>query len=250
LVASLLGLPNLLGVEDPFLGLLAEEIREELIRARAELMECGMLEMCIDGSVTLNMVVFSMMQAIISARRTFIGSFSSNQGQSCHRLIHQSPDLLVEQECLPDGQITLTAIRDQETLLNRLKGFYWLIDTVAGTGSAITLVESDFSAARQIADKTGKTACRDFLVRGGTAPATADALAAVLAEPTGTGSISTLYREAKEIRYGDSLAWIIGVAGTWCMQPVSQIPPTVRLFPASGTEIRARINQIVYSGIA
>jgi len=72
----------------------------------------------------------------------------------------------------------------------------------------------------------------------------------MLADPTSTGSISILYRDTKEMRYGDSLAWIIGTAGTWCMQPVSQTPPMIRLFPASGTEIRARLEQIVYSGIA
>jgi len=244
-LASLLQAPHLLGLEDPLLGLLADEIEERLEKTLGLLAEQGVLEVRPDGSFAVDAGVATLVEAGASSKRTLVAARTDPDGTSQLRFIHLTPDLLVEQESLPKGEVSLTPVRDQEMLQQRLTDFWELPGAPAAPGPVLTLTEANLTEARRLALEDGAEACRAFLTRLGLPPEAVEGLASALADSRSTGSLVILHREEREVHYGESLAWLIGSRGGWRLQPLPQDPPAVRLIPAATTEIRQRLADMV-----
>jgi len=244
-LASLLQVPYLLGLEDPLLGLLADEIEERLEKTLEVLAERGILQVRADGSFTVDAGVATLVEAGASAKRTLIAARTGPNGDSHLRFVHLTPDLLVEQEALPHGEIALTPVHDQEMLQQRLANFWALPEALAAPGPALTLTEADLTEARRLALEEGAEACSAFLNRLGLPAEAVEGLASALTDGRSAGSLVTLHREGREMLYGESLAWLVGSQGAWRLQPLSQEPPAVRLIPATTAEIYQRLAAMV-----
>lgn len=245
-LACVLQITSLIGLEDPSLGLLAEEVEEFLERAKQSLAERGLLEIQSDGKVVLDAGVAALISPVAFANCTLITSrINKTDGMSYPRYIHLMSNLLIEQETLPDTQVSLTAVRDWETLAQRLEDFFGLTEAPAAPGLAFTLTDADLTEARRLALAGAAEACYAFLNHVGVPTEAIPALATALAEGQNAGSVAVLHREAREMHYGESLAWLVGGQGAWRIHPLNQEPPAVRLVPATTEELHRRLSDIV-----
>lgn len=249
LLAGQMKVASILGLEDPFLGLAADEIDTQLERTRQTLVDRGYLKVQPDGSVVLDNSVASLAEAAASAGHTLIVSHANPDAPSRLRLIHLASELIVEQEILPNGEVVLTAVSDWEALWQRLEGFFNVPESLAAPGFPLTLTEAEFAETRRLALVGEIEACHAFLNHLGIPDEIAEVLASVMAEGQNAGSLSVLHREAKGMYYEKSLAWLTGTHGAWRMQllePLERGQPTdVRLIPASTAEIQQCLADMV-----
>ena len=242
LLAGLLQLRGLLGVEDPLLGLLAGEVDERLERARQSLVGQGLLEVQVDGSLAVDAAVGALVQALGRASYVLSASHTLANGASQACLIHLAGDLWVEQDALPNGQVLLTAVRDPQILARRLRDFLRLPHVGPGPGPALTLAEASLQQAQRLGREQGTAAAAALLSQAGVPAAVAPALAAAL----DTGSLALLRRASGGLEWVEGLAWVAGEGGSWCLAPLPPSDPAVvRLVPAGTAEIGAQAEALV-----
>jgi hypothetical protein len=245
LLAGLLGVPHLLGVQDPQIHLLPVRPEGVLERARLTLVERGLLRVEADGSATPDARLADAARANGYARITLLASRTDTTGAAQLRQIHCRPELLVEQEPLPDGRIGFTALPDLAALHRRLLTFLALPETPAAPGPELTLPENALTEARRLLRAGDEQACRDLLRAARVAPETAELLSGTLAPGHRAGSLVTLLRTGQVIRYGESLAWLAGQDGAWRVQVVEQPGPAmIRLIPTDTATIQRRLGSI------
>ena len=246
LLAGLLKIPNLIGLEDPFSGFLTDEVQDLLEQTIHILVEKGYLEIQPDDSLIMDAGITTLVEALALAKCTLLASCIDQYGKSRFRLIHLTVERPVEQEPVTNREIVLTAVRDLETLEQRLTDFLNLSAASAAPGPMLTLTEADITEARRLALEEGEETCLAFLNCIRVPSEAVKALATALGEGSGPGSLTVLHREAREMHYGESLAWLVGCHGAWRIQPLTQQEPvTVRLIPAATTEIQQRITRLV-----
>lgn len=246
LLAGILQTGSLIGVQDPFLGFLADEIEERLEQAKEALSDQDYLRERPGEELVLDSGIAAMVKAITSAKRLFVASLSLDHHTS-HYLVHFASDIVVEQAVLPSGDIALTAIRDAQVLKERLENFFSLSNATepAASTAPLTLSEADFAQVRNLAQEDAK-AVRGFLSHKDVPPEAIPALTAALTEGQHMSSLTVLYRDEREMRYGEKLAWLIGSQGAWYVQPLEQDQVTsVRLTPTTMAKIQRRITQTV-----
>lgn len=242
-LAGLLRVTNLLGVEDPFP--LQSPTDEDLERARQALVQSGLLTVLRDGSEAPEVPLAAAVRANSLARRTLLASRTDPDGAENLRLFHRMPDEMVEQETLPDGQLRLTTLR-ASALSTRLQEFLKLPETPAAPGAEIILAESALTEARRLAGAGEAEACLEHLSGVGVLADAGAALAATSAEGGHAGSVVTLLRDDRTVRYGESLAWLVGSRGAWGVQALERRGvPTVRLIPTDTASIGRRLRAIV-----
>jgi len=245
LLTSALQRPFLPGLPDPFLGLLDDEIEKKWEDAAQEIAAKGYWEVQSDGTLAIDAAVYAMVDTAASARWTLIASRTHAPQSDSLRLVHLSESLIVEQESLPDDQVALTAVQDIETLIERLKSFWALPEAAAGPGQAFVLHEDQMTEAQRLAVTEGFAACVAFLKTQEIPAKVVNALAETLAGDWNSGTITVLERGENEMRYGETLGWLIGSQGAWQIKPSSQPDSSIRFVPASTEEIWQQINNLI-----
>jgi len=254
LLAGLLQTGTLIGIRDPFPGLLADEMEERLEQAKKSLSDQGVLKERPGKELIIDSGVAVVVRAITSANHLLVAVLSLDHHTS-HLLIHSASDIAVEQAVLPSGDIALTAVRDAQALKERLEDFFGLSEATETTvlASRLALSEADFAQVQHLAQERDDRALRDLLRHKGVPPETISALAAALGEGQQVISIAVLHRSAQEMRYGETLAWLVGGQGAWQVQSLEQDQAgAVCLTPTTTAEIKQRIAQMVatlYQGV-
>lgn len=244
-VAAHLELNSILGLPDPFLAPDMDDVAQELEDAQAALTERGLLLTAPDGALAPERKLASLVRANALARRTLVASQTDLGGSAHERLIHLQPGSWIEQEALAGGRIRLAEVRQQDVLIARLHDFFNMPETTAGPGEALALTEEQTEGARELASEGDGQACQDLLAKAGAPSHVAVALAEALGSGRGSGSLLTLLRDDQEMRYGESVAWIVGPGGAWRVQSASrQGRSIVRLVPTDSGAIRRRIEGI------
>jgi len=237
---------SLIGVQDPFLGFLADEVEERLEQAKKSLSDQGYLRERPGEELVLDSGIAAMVKAITSAQRMLVASLSLDRHTS-HYLVHFAPDIVVEQAVLPSGVIALAAMRDAQVLKERLEDFFSLSDATetAASTAPLTLSETDFAEVQRLAQENGK-ALHALLSQRNVPPQAIPALTAALAEGQHMISLTVLYRDEQELRYGENLTWLVGSQGVWHIQPLEQDQAAaVRLTPTTMAKVHQRITQVV-----
>jgi hypothetical protein len=230
---------HLLGLEDPFLGCLAEEVEDLLGYARRTLAARGHLLLGPDQSMMLPPVMADLIRTNSQARRTLVISSAEQV-----RLIHVMARHCLEQQDLADGRIALRAVPGAGSAAGQVAAALSLPVVPVAPGAPITLAVADFATARQRALGRDHLGCAAILEEARLAPEIAASLTDALSEAGTSGSVTTLLREARAIRYGESTAWIIGGQGGWLVQALDQRRGSIRLLPSSSEAIWRRIETI------
>lgn len=247
LLTSVIQRPLPPGLNDPFMGLLADEIERQLEQAVEEISAKGFWEILEDGTVIIDEKVHTVIEIATSAPSIVIASRGDPDGNaSLLRIIYLGSDLIVEQEAMPNGQIAFTIIQDLATLIQRLKDFFALRDVPAGPSHPLIISEGDLTEAKRLSVTKGKTACSAFLEQKTVPPEIATALAEALADNSGLGTLSVLRRDEGKIQYVENLGWLLGLNGSWCLRPSDQqIPLSICLVPAEASQIWQQIINLV-----
>lgn len=252
---------HLLGLEDPFLGCLTEEVDDLLSFARRTLIARGQLLVSADENVALPPVMADLVRTNSQARRTLVlssGGQTAGGGQAADgrlaaesaqaveqvRLIHVMPRQCLEQQALADGRIALRAVPGANVAGDCVRAFLRVPQVPAAPGPPVTLPAAELAEARRLAlgqDQAGSVAA---LARAQVPAESVPSLADALARAGTSGSLTTLLREARAIRYGESAAWIVGGQGAWLVQALDQRRGAVRLLPASSEGIWRRVETI------
>ena len=245
LLAALLQVPAPVGLEGPAVSSTPEDAEAQVTQSLQMLVEQAMLEVNSEGDLALEADLVALIEAATLAEQTLVVSCTDSDHTSRLRYAHLTTELIVEQETLPDGQVTLTAVRDAETLTQRLAEFIGLAEAPTAPGPAVELSQADLAAARELAGVGDVAACRAHLRYTGIPAAVAVALAETL---VGGHAISAvlLRREATETHVGESLAWLAGRAGVWNALPAvgesGQV--RIRLAPATTAEVHDQIKRV------
>jgi hypothetical protein len=240
---------HLVGLEDPFLGCLTEEIDDLLSFARRTLIARGQLLVSADESVTLPPVMADLVRTNSQARRTLVlsvGGQAPAGGQAAEqvRLIHVMPRQCLEQQALADGRIALRAVPGANVAGDRVRAFLRIPPVPAAPGPPITVRAADLAEARRLALSQNQAASMAALARAQVPAESVPSLADALGSAGTSGSLTTLLREARAIRYGQSAAWIVGGQGAWLVQTLDRRRGAVRLLPASSEGIWRRVETI------
>ncbi|NQS90806.1 MAG: hypothetical protein HQ574_00215, partial [Chloroflexi bacterium] len=153
LVAGLLQTGNLIGFEDPFAGYLSVEITERLSCAEVSLQERGYLIKQSHGESVLDSSIAAIVKELTTSENILI-AFSNHLKTSYSCLFHFTPDLLLEQLELPNGDIILTALENLEILHERALIFFALKATPClQMYPSFTINKKDLLLARRSARK-------------------------------------------------------------------------------------------------
>lgn len=243
LLASLMQLHGLMGFEDPFLGLLADELQESMTEALHGLEVQGLVKREDDGTVAIDAALGACVQAAGGAERTIMLSHHAAGREPVVSLVHVDAKMIVEQRNAPDGHVVITALRDGSVLVPRLHDLVSLPEAPVAPGDALVVAKPDLDTGQRIAAEQGAEASAAFWVAKGVTPEVAEALAVA----THHGSLAVLRRSATQADYGATLAWLVGPRGAWRMQPVeASDPPAARLVPASSADIVREIRRIIW----
>jgi hypothetical protein len=246
---------HLLGLEDPFLGCLAEEVDDLLSFARRTLIARGQLLVSADEGVALPPAMADLVRTNSQARRTLVlsaggqagaGGQTRDGGQAAEqvRLIHVMPRQCLEQQALADGRIALRAVPGANVAGDRVRAFLRIPPVPAAPGPPITVRAADLAEARHLALSQDQAGSAVALARAQVPAESVPSLADALGSAGTSGSLTTLLREARAIRYGESAAWIVGGQGAWLVQALDRRRGAVRLLPASSEGIWRRVETI------
>jgi len=248
LLAGLLGAEQVLGVEDPFRGWLAEEVDSAWEQARVGLAARGYLTTGPDGTVTLDATVAALVGTWARPRASFVVTATRLPGPAQVVYYHVGDHLAVEQVRSADG-CRLLALADAQAVLECVCHLCGLAEQAAAAQGPLVLPESDLRRAWEAAQAGGVSAALPVLLRPGASDEDARALAASLAEPASNSAVAGLTRRGNSWEVA-GLALLEGCNGLWRLRPfarngadwVEVIPCTAM---AAAQELRHLFNRLL-----
>ena len=251
LLASLLQVRGLIGVDNPFHGLSQEQVNDRLEQTKLSLIEKQFIEIQADGTVVLDGEIAALVQVVATAPRALVVS-CMRRHQVLTRYVHLVEGLIVEQETLEDGRVVLTAVRDRDVLRERLFEYLALPACESAPAPEIILAEEDLAEAQRLALEP--EICISLLRQRGIPEKAAGELAEALIAEKQVGSVAVTRRETDEGERGlqtmpdRTVAWLISPTGGWRVLPACDDAfRFVRLMPSSSGEIEQALTELTSS---
>lgn len=246
LLAGFLETPSLIGIDDPYLGKLADEVSSELERIRKELVARGLLAVEPDGSLSLDPAVCLLVNTITKTRHVLMAVRRSGYEDQDLRLLYVADNLVVEQRTLRDRRVMLTALRDQAHLAQHLKTFFRVETDAQALGPVWDIPEAGLTEALRLSYEKEPQA-GEWRLQDAGVPATAMLpLVSALAEGRGICSLTQVFRSPQQITYDERTAWLTSSRGAWQIEPLLEHePPLVRMIPVAGSAIERRVAEII-----
>jgi len=219
-LAALLDIDSLIGVPDPFVGWLADEVRAAMERAQADLAARGIICLDPDGTIGVDADTAALIRACGHARRSFMLTLVPAAGRSAVHCFHAADDAAVHLEtdaargCRLESLDGPGAIAD--AMLN-LSGLYPREVTPGLDGGAVP--EEALVRARSLAAEAGAEAAQAALQEAGLGPAAAQLLAGALAEPLVNGTVMCVTPGAS-VWNTDALGFFESELGLWLLRPL------------------------------
>lgn len=192
-LASLLGADTLLGIEDPFMGWLADEIEEAWQQVRTALAGRRFIEIQPDDSIVMDVAVAALVGTCAFPEASFVLTVTLAGEEAEVHYFHLTRHLAVEQTMVAEG-CRLTALEDARAIFTRMTNLLGLHEQRAAPGSGGVLLEECLAQARTLADESGVASAQTTLQQAGLDADTAAALAETLACPVRNGALVALAR--------------------------------------------------------
>lgn len=213
LLAGILHLSGLIGLSDPFLGYLTEEIQEYLEATRKSLLDRSLLSETGDD-VEVDPDLGKVLQAISTSPKVLVAA-----KDQISLLVHISEDGIVKQETVSDDQVCLSTLPGWGEVKHDLLHFLSLSDSSVAPGPTFTTNASVVEQARELIQNAGQddppSSCKQMLVEKGIPPESAEALAVTLFGKNNTGSLVAFNRDEFKLSPRGGFAWLTGDLGTW-----------------------------------
>jgi len=210
-LASLLGANVLLGLHDPFVGWLTEEIETAWVDARQSLAARNYIALEANGQITLDTTVAALIGTWAKPDASFILTFTPIGKPTESRYFHLTRYLAVEQTIAAE-RYQLTALADARAVYQRILDLLQVENQVAAGAANITLLQAQLMNARASAEQTGAEGVLNILRE---APSDArDALAQTLTQPRANGALVALAQRATAWEVA-GLGLLEGANGLW-----------------------------------
>lgn len=246
-LAELLGADTLLGVEDPFVGWLADEIEETREQTLQALAERDLLEIQPNGDIVLDDEIATLVGVCALREASFVVTVTKSRGETQVYYLHIAQQLAVEQTALgaPPNTYQLTVLGDRDAVYERILHLFGLDEQVAAPSSGGQLLYSELVRAGEVADEVGTEAAQQILEKAGLPGETAIALAQALADPVINGSLVAIANHDAEWKV-DGLGLLEGRNGLWQLRASTKGDENwVEVIPSDADEVRQAIRRIV-----
>lgn len=249
-MASLLGVPSLIGVPDPFSGLLAEQVNEAWVSVRQALASRGLLHIS-GGMTAVDDSVAALLVTCGAPDASLIVTWSASGKQPIARVYHLTAALSVEVVAHPDPTTCeLIPLTDTNVVGEKIVDLFGLTALPSPSAPPGTLPEPALMQARQVLQEQGANAADQFLQQSGLGAETALALRQTLAAPIGNGAVANLTRRNAEWEAG-GFGVLAGENGAWLLETRTQGgSPWVAVTPCAGTKFSARIGRLLERTLA
>ena len=246
-LASALGADTLLGVDDPFVGWLTEEIEEAWEQVQAALAERDFIEVRPDGGIVMDVAVAAMVGACAFPDASFVVTFTPAGGEPVTRYLHVTGQLAVEQTTTaePVAAYRLVALKDREAAYHRVLRVFGLNGQRAVSSPGGKLPEAGLIQAREATAEAGVEETQKALREAGLTDATAAALAETLSDPIANGAVVALARQETTWDVA-GLGLLEGQNGLWRLRAFTRGGENwVEAIPCAAAEARKAIRRVM-----
>lgn len=245
---SQFGPAYIIGMDNPHLGWLAEEI-EKADRKTVQLMvKRGLIRPISEEEIEMDDAVASMVQVCVQPEHSLIvHSSQMEEGAERDRYIHLAGDWIVEHIEDETGLHRLTAFRDRESLAAYLQEDLRMNSKARSSTETFCLPEDIlFTASRLYAEGKGGEG-KALLQRCDLNSTIIEAIDKVLANPVANGSFVVIVNQNNpETQYVRGFGILEGETQFWLMRPIEKLgQPQVEFMSADATHARQRLIELL-----
>jgi hypothetical protein len=238
------------GIDNPYLGWLADEIQEATKGAVQSLVEKDIARVLTEDSIELDDAVVEMVRVCVHPLHTLLASIQPQIGEADgfqHYVHFAEPDWIVEHVEFEPGMHRLTAIRDQQALVELLQDDLRLDSAAASAPPAFKLRQETLHAAARLYIEGKAPEGLSLLEESGLEAAVCQRLGAVLAAPVANASYVVMKnRNNSDRNFTCGFGYLEGEAELWLMRPFKQGDEAwVEFTPGSAELVRAKFLEIL-----
>ena len=243
-LASLLGAQALLGMPDPFLGWLADEIEAAWADAKQTLAARRYLALEADGQIVVDTTVAALIGVWAQPAASFILTYTPANASTRTHYFHLTRDRAVEQ-IADDAGYHLTALENAAAVYARTLELLRVREQTAAGATNVVLLQAQLTQARERAAQTGVAGALAALAAAGAAPAALAPLAQTLATPVANGAFVALAQGATAWQVA-GLGLLEGANGLWRLRACKRdAADWTEAIPCDATQARAEIRQVM-----
>jgi len=237
-----------IGMENPHLGWLIEEIEEANRTAVQGLMEKGVVKIVEEGKIDLDDSVASLILACTHPEHSLIvngGNDKDDPGLT--RYIHFVDGLIVEHVKIKSDQHQLSILQDRDEILARLHENLRSDTNTKGTKASFFIAEEILYNATSLYSLGKPEKGRTLLQESDLEPACANALAKTLSNPVANASfVAICNQNDPNIQRVSGFGILEGEDQFWIMKPIERAGKRVVEFtPASSKSVRRQFIELL-----
>ena len=236
----------IMGMENPYLGFLADEIEEATRKAVHSLIERDIARQISEDSIEVDEVVAAMVQSCVHPQHTLIVQ-SVTAGKGVRRFIHFSSDAIVEHLEEETGNHRLTAIRDRDALGDHLQDALRLETETGSDAQPFRLTEQALFEVSELLMQGKHEDAGSLLAEADLEKGIQQRLTAALSDPVANASFAVVMnRNDRDTQHIRGFAFLEGKDDLWLLRPVEQMgQPQVEFQPGNAEAIRRRFEEIL-----
>ena len=211
----------ILGMDNPYLGWLADEIISAQRQALLSLVDRDLVRIVSDQEISLDDTLADIVRTVTQPEHSLVVQAQDGRAPT-RRYIHIQKNIIVEHLPLDDGQHRLTVFTDEETLAAYLGEFLHFNSPAKGTGKEFCLPEAVLFEARLLCTKQAddQELVLQRLTAAGLSQLEAKRLTAALSSPVAnSAAVVVVNRNDNETQHVRGLAVLEGREEMWQMQP-------------------------------
>ena len=237
----------ILGMKNPYLGWLIEEIEAAQRTALRSLVDRDIVRIASKDQIELDDVLAAMIRICAHPQHTLISQFQDSTGKDIQRFIHFGKGLIVEHNEFKPGQHRLTAIKDRDVLLAQLNEVLRLSSTAFSRGGNFCLPEQILFEARSLCSEGQARKAQNILKKAQLSDEKAALLSKALTSPVANSAFVTVLNQDKpEIQNLKGFALLEGKTEFWILLPYDKAgDKMVEFVPANPKLVKQRFLEIL-----
>lgn len=245
LIAGVLGSTTLIGVDDPFKGLLADEIRSELDKTLAGLVERGIAEVRADRRVIIEQHTGLVVATCAFPEASFVLTRTHGDGTVDQRYLHITRQASAEMADANAQELALTRLDNPQAAFERVQELLGLAGMETADLPGAALPRTNLTRVVALARESGEEAACNALVESGVGLATAELLAKSLAQPALNASFVALSQHGERWQTR-GVALLVGDGRLWSLAPSERDGEEwVSVEPCTAEAVTAEIGRLM-----